>query len=98
MNAKRMRAAGRTSGGIATEIGVGRGTIAKRVKLDDLPDRCRSMLKPSSPLYFQEYLARRWAEGDRVGRRLFQGLGGHLFHNTRQATRVGAASMSASSR
>ena len=71
VNAKRMHAAGRTFGDIATEIGVGRRTIAKWIKLDDLPDRQRSMLKPSSPLYFQEHLARRWAEGDRVGRRLF---------------------------
>ena len=70
VNAKRMHAAGRTFGDIATEIGVGRRTIAKWMKVDDLPDRQRSMLKPSSPLYFQEYLARRWAEGDRVGRRL----------------------------
>ena len=85
MNAKRMHAAGRTFGDIATEIGVGRRTIAKWVKLDDLPDRQRSMLKPSSPLYFQEYLARRWEEGDRVGRRLFhdvrrQGYLGSLSH------------------
>jgi hypothetical protein len=28
-------------------------------------------LKPSSPFYFQNFLARRWAEGDKVGRRLF---------------------------
>jgi hypothetical protein len=71
VNAKRMHAAGRTFGDIAIEIGFGRRTIAKWVKLDDLPDRRRSMLKLSSPLYFQEHLARRWAKGDRVGRRLF---------------------------
>jgi hypothetical protein len=71
VNAKRMRAGGRTFGDIAVEIGVGRRTVAKRVKLDDLPDRRRSMLRPSSPLHAQEYLARRWAEGDRVGRGLF---------------------------
>lgn len=73
-NAKRMRAAGRTFGEIANEIGVGRRTIAKWAKLDELPDRQRSTLKPSSPLYFQEFLARRWAEGDRVGRRLFHDI------------------------
>ena len=36
-----------------------------------LPDRQRSTIKPSSPLYFQDFLARRLAAGDRVGRRLF---------------------------
>jgi hypothetical protein len=85
VNAKRMHAAGRTFGDIAAEIGVGRRTIAKWMQLDDLPDRQRSMLKLSSPLYFQEYLARRWEEGDRVGRRLFhdvrrQGYLGSLSH------------------
>jgi Transposase len=62
----------------------GRRTIAKWVKLDVLPDRRRSLLKPSSPLYFQEFLARRWAEGDRVGRR--------LFHDVRRRGYLGALS------
>jgi transposase len=31
----------------------------------------RSTIKPSSPLYFQDFLALRWTAGDRVGRRLF---------------------------
>ena len=84
VNAKRMRAAGRTFGDIAIEIGVGRRTIAKWVKLDDLPDRQRSMLKPSSPLYFQEFLARRWAEGDRAG--------GRLFHDVRRRGYLGSLS------
>jgi hypothetical protein len=54
-----------------SEIGADRRTIAKWVSLDDLPDRQRSAIKPSSPLYFQEFLERRWAAGDRSGRRLF---------------------------
>jgi hypothetical protein len=69
VNAKRMHAAGRTLGDIAVEMGVNRRTIAKWVALDDLPDRQRSTIKPSSPLYFQEFLARQWAAGDRSGRR-----------------------------
>jgi transposase len=56
---------------IAAEIGIGRRTIAKWVEADFLPDRRRLTLKPSSPLYFQDFLARRWAEGDKIGRRLF---------------------------
>src|ERR1700677_2122228 len=71
VNAKRMHVAGRTFGDIAAEIGADRRTIAKWVSLDDLPDRQRSAIKPSSPLYFQEFLERRWAAGDRSGRRLF---------------------------
>ena len=63
--------AGRTFGDIAVEMGVDRRTVAKWVALDDLPDRQRSTIKPSSPLYFQEFLERRWAAGDRSGRRLF---------------------------
>ncbi|SDR63580.1 Transposase [Rhizobiales bacterium GAS113] len=71
VNAKRMHAAGRTFGDIAVEIGADRRTIAKWVTLDDPPDRQRSTIKPSSPLYFHEFLERRWAAGDRSGRRLF---------------------------
>ena len=71
VNAKRMHVAGRTFGDIAVEMGVDRRTVAKWVALEDLPDRQRSTIKPSSPLYFQEFLERRWAAGDRSGRRLF---------------------------
>jgi transposase len=74
VNAKRMHAAGRTFGDIAAETGVGRRTVAKWIALDDLPDRQRSTIKPSSPLYFQDFLASRWEGGDRVGRRLFHDL------------------------
>ena len=52
-------AGGRTFGGIAVEIGVGRRTIAKWVKLDDVLDRQRCVLQSRSPLYFQGFLARR---------------------------------------
>jgi len=52
-------AGGRTLGDIAVEIGVGRRTIAKWVKLDDVLDRQRCVLQSRSPLYFQGFLARR---------------------------------------
>jgi hypothetical protein len=39
--------------------------------MDDLLYRQRVTLKPSSPLYFREFLTRRWSEVDRGGRRLF---------------------------
>src|SRR5260370_37664319 len=66
-----MNAAGRPFGDTAVEFGADRRTIAKWVSLDDLPDMPRPAIKPSSPLYFQEFLERRWAAGDRSGRRLF---------------------------
>ena len=62
---------GKTFCDIAKELGVGRRTVAKWIKSDVLPQRRRMAPKPSSPFYFHEFLTRRWAEGDKVGRRLF---------------------------
>jgi transposase len=72
--AKDLHASGKSFVAIAAEIGVGHRTIAKWVEADSLPHRRRLTLNPSSPLYFQEFLARRWAEGDKVGRRLFHDI------------------------
>ena len=72
--AKDLHASGKSFVAIAAEMGVGHQTIAKWVEADCLPHRRRLTLKPSSPLYFQEFLARRWAEGDKVGRRLFHDI------------------------
>ena len=69
--AKQLHASGKTFGDIAQELGIGRRTIAKWIKTDVLPHRRRNEPKPSSPFYFYDFLACRWAEGDRVGRRLF---------------------------
>src|SRR5208337_1611823 len=49
-----------------------RRTIAKWIRADALPQRNAAAPRTSSPLYFEEYLARRWAEGCVRGRRLFQ--------------------------
>jgi hypothetical protein len=46
--------------------------------LETLPERHAMVPTPVSPAYYQGYLARRWAEGCTVARRLFteiQGLG-----------------------
>ena len=59
---------------IAAEIGVGHRTIAKWVEANALRHRRRLTPKSSSPLYFQDFLARRWAEGDKVDRRLFHDI------------------------
>jgi hypothetical protein len=72
--AKLLHAAGKTFVDIAAEIGVKRRTVAKWVKANILSHRRRLTLKTSSPLYFTDFLTRRWAEGDRVGRRLFQDI------------------------
>jgi transposase len=72
IRAKQMHAGGKTFVDIAAEIGIGHRTVAKRIAMDDLPHRQRLTLKPSSPLYFREFLTHRWSEGDRVGRRLFR--------------------------
>jgi hypothetical protein len=69
--AKDLHASGKSFVAIAAEIGVGHRTVAKWVEANALPHRRRLTLKPSSPLYFQDFLARRWAEGDKIGRRLF---------------------------
>ena len=71
---KLLHASGKTLIDIAVETGVKRRTVAKWMKMDVLPHRRRLSLKTSSPLYFKEFLTRRWAEGDRVGRRLFQDI------------------------
>jgi len=72
--AKDLHASGKSFVAIAAEIGVGHRTIAKWIEANALPHRRRLTLKPSSPLYFQDFLARRWAEGDKVGRRLFHDI------------------------
>jgi transposase len=72
IRAKQMHAGGKTFVDIAAEIGIGHRTVAKWIAMDDLPHRQRLTLRPSSPLYYREFLTRRWSEGDRVGRRLFR--------------------------
>ena len=72
--AKELHASGKTFVAIAAEIGVGHRTIAKWVEAEVLPHRRRLTLKSSSPRYFQDFLSRRWADGDKVGSRLFHDI------------------------
>lgn len=69
-----LRASGKPFVDIAAQIGVDHRTVAKWIKTGFPLHRRRLALRPSSPLYFQEFLTHRWAEGDRVGRRLFHDL------------------------
>ena len=72
--AKLLHDSGKTFIDIAAQIGVDHRTVAKWIKTGFPLHRRRLALKPSSPLYFEEFLTRRWADGDRVGRRLFHDL------------------------
>jgi len=63
---------GRSVSAIVRQTGFDRRTIAKWIRADALPQRNGAAPRTSSPRYFEEYLARRWAEGCVRGRRLFQ--------------------------
>ena len=66
---------GRSVSDIVRQTRFDRRTIAKWIRADALPQRNGAAPRTSSPRYFEEYLARRWAEGCVRGRRLFQGTG-----------------------
>ena len=65
-----LRDAGHSVAAIMRETGFNRLTVAKWARFAVLPPRRITTPKPSSPAYCQAYLAGRWAEGFRVGRRL----------------------------
>jgi transposase len=75
---------GRSYSQIARRTGYGRRSIAKWLTVETPPDRRRAALKPTSPLYFEEFLAQCWREGNRRGR--------HLFHDIRQRGYTGSFS------
>jgi hypothetical protein len=64
--------AGKTVHDIAQETGFGRRSIKKWLDQGAPADRQAMAPKPSSPAYYQDYLARRWAEGCVRGRDLFE--------------------------
>jgi transposase len=65
-----LRDAGHSLIAIIRETGLNWRTVGKWSRLATLPARRIMTPKTSSPAYCQEYLARRWEEGCRVGRRL----------------------------
>ncbi|QLL64224.1 ISL3 family transposase [Sinorhizobium mexicanum] len=69
---------------IARRTGYGRRSIAKWLTFETPPDRRRSALKPTSPLYFEAFLAECWKDGNRCGR--------HLFHDIKQRGYTGSFS------
>ncbi len=69
---------------IARRTGYGRRSIAKWLTFETPPDRQKAALKPTSPLYFEAFLAACWTDGNRCGR--------HLFHDIRQRGYTGSFS------
>ncbi|VFU08837.1 transposase (fragment) [Methylocella tundrae] len=64
--------AGKTVSAIAREVGFGRKSVDRWVRLLILPARNSMMRKTqSTPAYHEAFLLRRWAEGMTNGRRLF---------------------------
>jgi transposase len=55
--------ADRTAREIAMELGLGIRRVQRWVRLIELPERNIMAPKPSTPVYYGAYLARRWAEG-----------------------------------
>ncbi|MDE3768699.1 ISL3 family transposase [Sinorhizobium meliloti] len=69
---------------IARRTGYGRRSIAKWLTFETPPDRQKAALKPTSPLYFEAFLAACWKDGNRCGR--------HLFHDIKQRGYTGSFS------
>ena len=68
---KTLQAAGETAHDIARKTGFNWRTVSKWLRLLALPDRVAMAPTSRSPSYYQDYLARRWTEDCRRGRRLF---------------------------
>jgi len=62
--------AGASATDIGRELGLSRRRVDKWVRLTTLPDRSQMAPTSSSPALFQRYLARRWAEGCTIAKRL----------------------------
>ncbi len=61
---------------IARRTGYKRRSVAKWLTFKTPPDRRRAALNPTSPWYFEKFLAQCWKDGNRCGR--------HLFHEVKQ--------------
>ncbi len=65
---KILQVAGKGIGAIIRETGFNWRTVAKWVRLDELPERNVMAAKPTTPSNFHNHLSRRWAEGCTTGR------------------------------
>jgi transposase len=69
---------------IERRTGYKRRSVAKWLTFKTPPDRRRAALNPTSPWYFEEFLAQCWKDGNRCGR--------HLFHDVKQRGYTGSFS------
>lgn len=69
---------------IERRTGYKRRSVAKWLTFKTPPDRRRAALNPTSPWYFEEFLAQCWKDGNRCGR--------HLFHDLKQRGYTGSFS------
>ncbi|MDF1600267.1 ISL3 family transposase [Mesorhizobium sp. YIM 152430] len=67
---------------IARRTGYERRSVANWLKFEAPLDRRRAALKPTSPWYFETFLAQCWKDGNRLGR--------HLFHDVKQRGYTGS--------
>jgi transposase len=65
---------GKTVSCIVRETGIGKKRISAWVGLEELPERNRMEPNPRTPAFYQDYLAKRWAEGCRHGHTLMEEL------------------------
>jgi len=66
-----MRQQGLTYSEIARRTGYERRSVANWLTSNAPRDRNRAALNPTSPLYFEAFLAECWKNGNRIGRHLF---------------------------
>jgi transposase len=59
---KRLQAAGRRASAIIRDTGIGRASVRKWIRLNELPTRNRMAPRPGMPEFYREHLQRRWAE------------------------------------
>ncbi|SCB24003.1 Transposase [Rhizobium miluonense] len=69
-----LRQQGLTYSEIARRTGYERRSVANWLTSTAPRDRNRAALNPTSPLYFEEFLAECWQDGNRIGRHLFYDL------------------------
>jgi hypothetical protein len=67
---KALQLAGHGVTAIVRQTGFNRRTVAKWLRLDELPERNVMAPRPNTPSGFHDHLARRWAEGCTSGRAL----------------------------
>jgi len=69
---QKLHASGKTVSSIVRETGICRKLIATWITLVELPERSKMEPNQRTPAFYQDYLAKRWAEGVRHGQTLLK--------------------------